>query len=158
MKNPWFRRRCKLNSAGTFSPRFRWKAQKRGVTVCRCAKLKYAFLLLRFCLHKHAPTSVPLPASLCHTGCHAPQALRLLNSKTSLGLLAAQWPGFELTLLGKLLRQVALQTAGFCTVQFKSKSQTMRCQVFFILLLAGWRSWCLCKVIMRAQTCYISRV
>jgi hypothetical protein len=36
-----------------------------------------------------------------------------LNSKTSLGLLAAYWPGFELLLLEKLLRQEVLQIAGY---------------------------------------------
>jgi len=36
-----------------------------------------------------------------------------LKSKTSLGLLAAYWPGFELLLLEKLLRQEVLQIAGY---------------------------------------------
>jgi hypothetical protein len=34
-----------------------------------------------------------------------------LKPKTSLGLLAAYWPGFELLLLEKLLRQEVLQIA-----------------------------------------------
>lgn len=36
-----------------------------------------------------------------------------LKSKTSLGLLAVYWPGFELLLLEKLLRQEVLQIAGY---------------------------------------------
>jgi hypothetical protein len=47
------------------------------------------------------------------TDSHQEYRLRLarsyLNSKTSLGLLAAYWPGFELMLLEKLLRQEVLQ-------------------------------------------------
>jgi len=36
-----------------------------------------------------------------------------LKSKTSLGLLAAYWPGFELLLLEKLLRQEVSQIADY---------------------------------------------
>jgi hypothetical protein len=35
-------------------------------------------------------------------------------------------------LLGKLLRQEVLQIAGFSKVQFQFKSETIRCQVFFL--------------------------
>jgi hypothetical protein len=45
--------------------------------------------------------------------CRLRLARSCLNSKTSLGFLAAYWPGFELLLLEKLLRQEVLQIAGY---------------------------------------------
>ena len=59
------------------------------------------------------------------------------KSKTLLGSLRVQWPGFELKLLGKLLRQEVLQTARLFNIRLKFKSHIVYCQVFFPVLLAG---------------------
>jgi len=80
-----------------------------------CANFKHCFLFPLYC-----PLERP-PAWYQHykaaTDARQEYRLRLarsyLKSKTSLGLLAAYWPGFELLLLEKLLRQEVLQIAGY---------------------------------------------
>jgi hypothetical protein len=73
------------------------------------------FLFPLYCSLKHPPAWYQhyKAATDSRQECRLHLARSYLKSKTSLGLLAAYWPGFELLLLEKLLRQEVSQIAGY---------------------------------------------